>query len=73
MNKKIICKVYPVGWSDGKITKYRAHIECPNGVNIYGDPKSTKESAISSCANEVGKYRRACETFATQTLNWQEI
>lgn len=70
---KIIARVYPVSWSDNKVLKYRAHIECLNGVKIYGDPKSTKESAIASCASEVGRYRRAAEAFATQTLNWQEI
>lgn len=54
MNKKIIAKVYPVTWSNGKATKYRAHIECA-GIRIYGDPKYTKEKAQESLIQEVKK------------------
>lgn len=68
MNKKIIAKVYPVTWSNGKATKYRAHIECA-GIRIYGDPKYTKGKAQESLIQEVKKYEYA----ATQCLSQNEL
>lgn len=61
MKKKIVAKVYPVTWSNGVITKYRAHCESTNGVKIYGYPMPTKEKAITSLLKEAKKFADAAE------------
>ncbi len=58
MNRKvkITAKVYPVTWSNGKITKYRAHIECTNGISIYGNPMPTVEDAKKDLESMAQKF-----------------
>lgn len=58
MNRKvkITAKVYPVTWSNGEITKYRAHIECTNGINIYGNPMTTVEDAKKDLKSVAQKF-----------------
>ena len=54
--KKLSAKVYPVSWSNRKVQKYRAHVECKNGITIYGEPHATKEKAIASLYKEAKRY-----------------
>lgn len=77
MKKKIIAKVYPVTWSNGKVTKYRAHIECVGGIRIFGDPKPTKEKAKESLLLEVRAYNNATALCLSENslgkLNFEEV
>ena len=68
--KKIKTKiiVYPVAWSNGKVLKYRAHMECNNGVLIYVDPKSTEDAAIKDLDAEISKYNDATDTYMLQKI-----
>lgn len=68
--KKIKTKinVYPVSWSNGKALKYRAHMECSNGIRIYGDPKSTEDAAIKDLDAEISKYKDATDNYMLQKI-----
>lgn len=70
--KKYKLYVVPVSWSNGRVLKYRAHIESTTGRNIYGEPADTKEEAVNSLVEEGWKFSETARWISKDINDYKE-
>lgn len=61
--EKVTIKTIPVAWCGDTVTKYQSSasfiVNNNRAITLYGDPKSTEESAFESLKNEVMVWKEA--------------